>query len=113
MRIALYILAFANVAFFAWAVWIDTPPPPVAAATSNLPKLVLASEADSRASTAAGAKSPASAKRCVSVGPFSSDERAEGAMSVLRGRGYSPRSHEEQGETRDGYWVYVGGLQSD
>ncbi|MGH8241450.1 MAG: SPOR domain-containing protein, partial [Steroidobacteraceae bacterium] len=31
---------------------------------------------------------------------------------LLRERGFSPRQRAEQGETWDGYWVFVGGLQS-
>lgn len=34
-------------------------------------------------------------------------------MSILRGRGFAPREREEKGEERDGFWVYVGGLQSE
>lgn len=117
MRIALYILLFANLAFLAWGAWIDAPPrPPATASETHLPKLVLASEAEAKVASGSPAQArtgtPAAAARCVSVGPFNSAERVEGAMSILRGRGFTPREREEPGEERDGFWVYVGGLQS-
>ena len=52
MRIAVYILLFANLAFFAWGAWIDAPPR-VAGASSetHLPQLVLASESGAKAAS--------------------------------------------------------------
>lgn len=119
MRVALFILLFANIAFFAWGTWIDTP---VRAAPSPEAKgarpLMLAAEADAKAATVAGgveaaARAAVSAIHCVSVGPFESQELAESAQTQLRARGYEPRERTEEGERMDGYWVYIGNLKSD
>jgi hypothetical protein len=119
MRTALLTLLFANVAFFAWSAWIDVPAASQNApgATARLPRLTLATEdatgvAPRRDAAPAAPSVPQSAARCVSVGPFSSPEKAEQAMTVLRERGYWPRQQTEPGETWDGYWVYVGNLAS-
>ncbi len=121
MRVALVILLFANVAFFAWGTWIDTPPraTPSPVAKGARP-LVLASEANQKPDGAAGAAAGsaegvtgAAAVRCVSVGPFDSQESADGAFAQLRDRGYAPRARSEEGERWDGYWVYVANLKSD
>lgn len=112
MRVAVVILVFLNLAFFAWAVWIDSPPPASAAQSgSKLPRLVLASEAQPKSKTASAPTAPRAA-RCVSVGPFNTAERVAAAGALLQQRGLGPRQREEKGETIDGYWVYVGGLKS-
>jgi hypothetical protein len=119
MRIALLTLLFANVAFFAWAAWIDVPPAPRAApaAARQLPRLALVTEVAATTPPRQDGTPPAqpitqSAPRCASVGPFVSPERAEQAMAVLRERGYVPRQQAAPGETWDGYWVYVGNLNT-
>lgn len=129
MRVAVYLLLFANIAMFAWAAWIDTPPRAVAsAAAKGLPQLVLASDVDAKRADAPApgntapasgrspsgtAASPATALRCASVGPFELLEQADAATALLRSRGYEPRQREAEGERFDGYWVYVGNLKSD
>lgn len=120
MRVAFFILVFANLAFLAWAGWIDaTPRTADTESNSNIAKLVLASEvkADSKvaasgAAPAASVETAANAVRCVSVGPFNTLERSTNAATVLHQRGLAPRQRAEQGETWDGYWVYVGGLKN-
>jgi len=114
MKTAVYILLFANLAFFAWASWIDTPPRPTAAQSiANLPQLALASDASAKTQNATvAAQTKESVTRCVSVGPFNTGERADAADALLRERGLEPKQREEQGETWDGYWVYVGGLRT-
>jgi len=116
VKTALLVLLFANVAFFAWSAWIDTPPAAAPAATEKkLPPLVLASE-DEAGKTAAAASGTATAARpesCISVGPFDSQEMADGAAKQLRDRGYDPRQRSEEGERWDGYWVYVGNLKNE
>ena len=52
------------------------------------------------------------AERCVSLGPFADLTRAARAASTLRQRGFDPSQRAEEGETWEGYWVYVGGLES-
>jgi hypothetical protein len=114
MKTAIYILVFANLAFFAWANWIDVPLRASAAQSiSGLPQLALATDAPAaKTKNAAVARTGAAAARCVSVGPFNTSERAANASSLLRERGLDPKQREEQGETWDGYWVYVGGLRT-
>lgn len=112
----LLVLLFANVAFFAWSAWIDTPPVAAAAAAAKkLPPLVLASEASAGAAATNNGTAPAAprAESCVSVGPFDSQELADGAAKRLRERGFDPRQRSEEGDRWDGYWVYVGNLKNE
>ena len=45
MRNVLVTLLFANLVYFAWSHWVDTPqPPPVNESIARLPRLKLASE---------------------------------------------------------------------
>jgi hypothetical protein len=127
-RTAVFILIFANLVFMAWAHWIDVPREvPVSQADARLPRLVLASEAPARPSatpqppatstTAAPSEifataATANSQRCVSVGPFSDFAQQTHAASVLQTRGFSPQQRTEQGDVRDGYWVFVGGIKS-
>ena len=95
MRIAFFLLLFANLVFLAWAEWIDVPQP----AASNdlytkLPRLKLVGEEPShnnRPSSGGGRarktalQPPAStaSARCVSVGPFEYEAAATGQASLL------------------------------
>lgn len=113
MRTAVYILLFANLAFLAWAGWIDAPSAaPVKTRDDNLPRLVLVTE-QSKAKNPSVATRADTSPRCVSVGPFNTTEQAAGATALLEERGYKPQQREERGETWDGYWVYVGGMQTE
>jgi len=120
MRIAFFILVLANIAFLAWAGWIDAAPHVAAArSNSNISRLTLLSEvkatsnrAAAGAAAAAKLETAATAMRCFSVGPFDTLQRSASAATVLQQRGLAPRQREEQGETWDGYWVYVGGLKN-
>ena len=51
-------------------------------------------------------------RRCVSVGPFNDLAQGTRAASVLQSRGFTPQQRTEEGDVRDGYWVYVGGIKS-
>jgi len=127
VRTAVIVLIFVNLVFMAWAHWIDVPlEPPVNQAAARLPRLVLASEAPARAPTALkavpAAASPASeasapnmtpaARRCVSVGPFNDLAQETHAAALLQERGFAPQQRTEDGDVRDGFWVYVGGIKS-
>lgn len=133
MRIAFFVLLALNLVYLAWAGWIDVPaaPPIVSTAPSSasLQTLTLVSEAASvEASQLAqpvaaatggtdGQSVPTIADagtsgRCVSVGPFNDLTHAARGAALLRERGFTPHQRAEQGETWDGYWVYVGGLKS-
>jgi hypothetical protein len=133
VRNTVFVLLFVNLAFMAWAHWIDVPfEPTVNQADARLPRLVLATDAPAAApdvapvavtpaavtATAAPSSdasiatlSPA-ARRCVSVGPFNDVAQAEHAGSLLQERGFTPQPRSEAGDALEGYWVYVGGLKS-
>jgi hypothetical protein len=116
VRITLFLLVFANAAWFAWARWIDIPPTMRVGAVQELPALRLASEvgidknaASSNALLPAIEEPPA---RCVSVGPFDDLGAAARAAATLQERGLSPRQRAEQGAGWTGFWVYVDGFTS-
>jgi len=54
-----------------------------------------------------------SARTCTSVGPFNDLTSAARAAGLLTQRGFSLRQRAEEGETIEGYWVFVGGMRSD
>ncbi len=134
MRAAFFALLFANLAFMAWAGWVDTPrQAKTTDAASRLPQLKLVSEvspeqqggADSGAvrkmamstpaGTSAGSQAPSQAPadigaRCVSVGPFNDLAIAAKAAGALHSRGFAPQQRAEEGETWNGFWVYIGGV---
>jgi cell division septation protein DedD len=131
VRTAVFVLIFANLVFMAWAHWIDVPvEPPVNPVDAKLPRLALAREAPTPGATASkGAKaaepqtasSPSeasaasttpAARHCVSVGPFNDLPQETHAASLLQERGFTPQQRTEDGDVRDGYWVYVAGIKS-
>lgn len=134
MRAAFFLLVFANLAFLAWAEWIDVPQPaPSNDVYAKLPRLKLVGEQpgapagaaaeDKRppATTAPGSTrktllqsaSPAAASRCFSVGPFDDTAGATRGTALLRDKGLTPRQRSAQGEVSKGFWVYIGGLKTD
>jgi len=116
VRPVFFALLFMNLAYFAWAHWIDAPrPPPVNEAIAHLPQLKLAEEAPAEQSQPRGAqKTSLSATACLSVGPFSDAAGGAQAAALLKTRGFEPRQRAEPGQGSANYWVYVGGLsQSD
>jgi hypothetical protein len=128
VRISVFVLIFVNLAFMAWAHWIDAPlEPPVNQVDAHLPRLALAGEAPApapmalKAAAAQAAAAPGEAaagastlpaKRCESVGPFNDVAQATHAASLLQERGFTPQQRNEDGDVRDGYWVYVAGIKS-
>jgi len=140
VRVAFFVLLALNVAYLAWAGWIDVPADiPIVTSTTTGPPLqtlTLVREASAREAAlplaqsvsqpigqSAGAReaqtlptvtdaTPASAGRCVSVGPFNDLAHAARGAALLRERGFDPRQRAEQGETWEGYWVSVGGLKN-
>ena len=127
MRAVFLTLLVANLLFLAWARWIDTPSEAGAQDTlSRLPRLQLVSEsAPGTRPTSANLTPPAAEKvalrapeaeaptTCTSVGPFNDIARAARAAGLLAQRGFHLQQRAEEGETIEGYWVFVGGLQSD
>jgi hypothetical protein len=116
-RHVLFALLFANLAYFAWAHWVDAPRPvPENAALAKLPRLKLRNEvvqAPAPASARKMALQASGAGSCVSIGPFGDIGSSARAAAVLKDRGFDPQQRAVAGETSDGFWVYVGGLKSD
>src|SRR5687767_13861046 len=124
MRVVFAILVAANLAFLAWASWIDSPreAAPANSATSRLPRLLLA---DDETGNGAGRERNAKKGRnglertafaggqCVTVGPFSTLALSARAASLLREQGFEPRQRTAEGERLEGYWVYIGGLDTE
>ncbi|HEY0339892.1 MAG TPA: hypothetical protein VGC34_03720, partial [Steroidobacteraceae bacterium] len=117
----------ANLAFLAWAEWIDAPQPaPANEAYAKLPRLKLVNElpaSDAGPSSSGGSArktglevtpSPISmtAARCLSVGPFDDQASATRGALQLREKGLAPRQRVEKGEISKGFWVYIGGLKT-
>jgi hypothetical protein len=129
VRAVFLILLAVNLLFLAWARWIDTPSAAAADGQARLPRLQLASEAPQGSkptSAPSHADDPATAltqktslrlsdssRICTSVGPFNDLASAARAAGLLTQRGFSLRQRAEEGETIEGYWVFVGGMQSD
>ena len=115
VRLVFFALLFLNLAYFAWAHWIDAPrPAPVNEAIAHLPRLKMADEL-----TPAERKPSPSTQRtalndtsCLSVGPFTDLAGTAQAAALLKAKGFDPRQRAEQGQVSAGYWVYVGGLAS-
>jgi SPOR domain len=117
VRYAFFALLFANLVYFAWAHWIDTPPAPALNdATARLPQLKLAEEVAPsqrpRASSAPEKTVLAESTACFSIGPFGDLTNSAQAAALLKAKGFDPRQRAEASQTSDGYWVYVGGIKT-
>lgn len=130
MRAVFLILLSANLLFLAWAKWIDTPRDEGAQdRLARLPRLQLVTESPPGRKPTSFRSTPAEpiatltqrtslqisdpSQSCTSIGPFSDIARAARAAGLLTQKGFSLRQRAEEGETIEGYWVFVGGLQSD
>jgi hypothetical protein len=116
VRIVFFALLFLNLAYFAWAHWIDAPrPAPVNEAIAHLPRLKMADElAPAERAPPHGSQKTAlsDTASCLSVGPFVDLASSGQAAALLRAKGYDPRQRAEQGQVSLGYWVYLAGLAS-
>ena len=116
MRFVFFALLFTNLAYFAWAHWIDVPrPAPVNEAIAHLPRLRMADElppAERPAPHSAQKTALNDTAGCMSVGPFVDFASSTQAAAVLRAKGFDPRQRAEQGQVSVSYWVYTGGLTS-
>jgi len=114
VRVAFFALLFANLAYFAWAHWIDAPPrAPVNDAAAHLPQLKMADElpGPERPAPQASQKTASGAATvCLSVGPFGDLANSDHAAALLKARGFDPHQRSEAGGTSASYWVYVAGL---
>jgi hypothetical protein len=107
VRYAFLALLFCNLAYFAWAHWIDVPPPPpVNEAIAKLPALRLAAEVPLSERPLAQAPKPVPTA-CFSVGPFGDPDNSAHAAAILRAKGFDPKQRSEEGQMQDGYWVFV------
>jgi hypothetical protein len=136
VRAVFLILLVANLLFLAWAQWIDGPRDTGAHdALSHLPRLQLIEEKEAPKPSASNSQPPPSAlapappveaekvslqipnlppvPRCTSIGPFNDIAHAARAAGLLTQRGYKLEQRAEEGETIEGYWVFVGGMTSD
>jgi len=67
------------------------------------------------AGVSAGANAPpiaAAAQRCITVGPFLDDVRAEQASSLLKSRGFVPRMRTQPGAPVNRFWVFIAGFSA-
>jgi len=125
VRVAFFVLVFANLVFMAWAGWVDTPKQTrTSDATARLPRLKFVTEvppppqsnqtggavrkmAMTQPDGASAAAAAGEVTRCVSVGPFNDIDVAAKAAAALQARGFAPQQRGALGETRDGYWVHI------
>lgn len=109
MRVALFGLVLANLAFFAWARWLAPADAGLAAsAPLGVPKVVLVQEATGGSAYAVTRVAP----RCVSVGPFATAEEAAAAAGLLARNALGSRHRGATASLPDGYWIHVGGFAS-
>ncbi len=119
MRSLFLALVATNALFLAWARWVDPPRgAPPQDAMAKLPRLMLVSEAPpapkpSSSSAQQMALHDEPVPGCTSVGPFNDMPSAARTAAMLIDRGFAPQQRAEEGETVEGYWVYVGGMQTD
>jgi hypothetical protein len=101
VRAVLLVLLFLNLAFFAWAQWLapgDQASLPVSPKVNARP-LLLASEAHPETNS--------TGDRCVTVGPFPTNELAVRARATLTDSGYASVPREVQTRDVDGFWVFL------
>ena len=135
MRAVFLVLLSANLLFLAWARWIDAPRDTGSQdSLSRLPRLQIVNEsplgpkptsenstvghpalADATLAMAerTSLRTAEPAQACTSVGPFNDIASAARAAGLLTQRGFSLQQRAEEGEAIEGYWVFVGGIQSD
>jgi hypothetical protein len=114
MRHVFWALVLANLAYFAWARWVDVPrPPPVNETVSRLPRLKLASEEPPPPpqGSAVPERTSLGGTACLAVGPFRDADNSARAATLLHERGFEPHPRTEAGEPSTEYDVYVGGLK--
>jgi hypothetical protein len=114
VRNVLLALLFLNLAYFAWAHWIDAPKAaPAGDAIVKLPPLRLVEEVPPEQRPKPGAAKPAPLPTaCLSVGPFGDLDNSAHAAALLKAKGFDPRQRAEAGQVTDGFWVYAAGFKS-
>ncbi len=117
MRALILTLALANLLFFGWSYWIDTPITG-RVARASAPALRLAAAAPAAAAAvsvgsdaAAAAATVSATMRCSSLGPIDDPAAAAVVSTALRARNFTPRERAVRNDVTDGYWVYVDNLR--
>lgn len=101
MRAILLVLLLVNLGYFAWSHWLAKEDPSVPVSPRiDAPRLQLANERSAAALTANG-------DRCVTVGPFASNEAAARARATLIDAGYPTVPREETTRQVTAYWVFL------
>jgi SPOR domain len=113
VRTVFFALLLVNLAYFAWAHWVDVPSPPPANAIATLPRLKLAEELPPDQRTPKTAQKTALNAPCQSVGPFTDSDNTARIAALLKGKGFEPKERAEEAQSSEGYWVYIGGLKSE
>lgn len=116
VRNAFFALLLVNLAYFAWARWVDVPKaPPVNEAIAKLPHLKLVEELPPGERPQPGPvektvlNQPAA---CLSVGPFGDLANSAQAAAILKAKGFDPKQRAEAAQTSAGYWVFIGGMNT-
>ena len=117
MRYAFFALLFANLVYFAWGHWVDTPrPAALNDAAAHLPQLKLAEELPPaqrpRTNTVPEKTALTDSSACFSIGPFGDLTNSAQAAALLKAKGFDPRQRAEASQTTDGFWVYVGDIKT-
>ncbi len=116
VRLAFFTLLFVNLAYFAWAHWIDAPrAAPVNDAIAHLPRLKLVDELPPAERPQPHTTQNSALNQppdCLSVGPFGDPANSAQAAALLKTRGFDPHQRAEQGQMSESYWVFVGDLAS-
>ncbi len=122
MRTAFLILACINLLFLAWAQWVDVPRENTSQeGLSRLPRLQLLTDTAEGSDSNGSARKmslrhyprPAPVQACSSLGPFKDLSGVAKAAGVLRNLGFDTEQRAEEEDAITGYWVFIGGLQSD
>jgi hypothetical protein len=115
VRRLFFALLFVNLAYFAWASWV-TPPPmvPVNETLARLPPLKLIEELPPSQRPDPNAPKPqaeGASQACFSVGPFPDVNNSAQAAALLKAKGFEAKQRAAEGDTTEGFWVFIGGLQ--
>jgi hypothetical protein len=114
VRRVFFALLFANLAYFAWALWV-TPPPtvPANAALARLPPLKLVDELPPERRPDPNAAPPQDkTAQCSSIGPFADVNSSAQAAALLKEKGFEAKQRAAEGDSTDGFWVFVGPFET-
>ncbi len=109
MKLAFFLLLFANFAWYGWTHWIaPAREPGTAAAAVATDNLQLAREATPGPAVDAAVRAP---DNCLSLGPFTDLTDAARTATLLREGELEPRQRATDGVVWKGFWVTFGGVQ--